>query len=163
MKETLFLVKYGEIALKKRNRGAFVKALKDSIREKLPDLAVSVYETWHRVYVRFSPADREAVASCLERLSHDPEVAALVLFGSRARDAARPDSDLDLLLIRREPELDGAAVQRLWWQHLQQVWDLPLGLDLVVVGRAEADRLAGSRWHAIGYAAREGKVVYVAE
>lgn len=67
MRETLFLVKYGEIALKKRNRGAFVKALKDSIREKLPDLAVSVYETWHRVYVRFNPADREAVASCLSR------------------------------------------------------------------------------------------------
>jgi predicted nucleotidyltransferase len=109
-------------------------------------------------------AERQTVvAACLERLSQDPEVAALVLFGSRARDAARPDSDLDLLLIRQEPELDGAAVQRLWWQHLQQVWDLPLGLDLVVVGRTEADRLAGSRWHAIGYAAREGKVVYVAE
>jgi predicted nucleotidyltransferase len=109
-------------------------------------------------------ANRQAaIASCLERLSHEPGVAALVLFGSRARDAARPDSDLDLLLIHREAELDGAAVQRLWWQHLQQVWDLPLGLDLVVVGRAEADRLAGSRWHAIGYAAREGKVVYVAE
>ncbi len=67
MRDALFLVKYGEIALKKRNRGAFVKALKDSIREKVPDLPVSVYETWHRIYVRFNPADREAVASCLSR------------------------------------------------------------------------------------------------
>ena len=67
MRDSLFLVKYGEIALKKRNRGAFVKALKDSIRGKLPDLSISVYETWHRVYVRFSPADREAVSSCLSR------------------------------------------------------------------------------------------------
>ena len=55
MTERLFLVKYGEIALKKRNRGAFVNALKDSIRAKLPDRQVSVYETWHRVYVRFRP------------------------------------------------------------------------------------------------------------
>jgi tRNA uracil 4-sulfurtransferase len=63
----LFLVKYGEIALKKRNRGAFVKALKDAIRAKLPGLSVSVYETWHRVYVRCSSEDRTAVADALSR------------------------------------------------------------------------------------------------
>jgi tRNA uracil 4-sulfurtransferase len=67
LRERLFLVKYGEIALKKRNRGAFVKALKDSIRAKLPDRPVSVYETWHRVYVRFQPEDRDAVAASLSR------------------------------------------------------------------------------------------------
>ena len=67
MTERLFLVKYGEIALKKRNRGAFVKALKDSIRAKLPGRQVSVYETWHRVYVRFRPEDRDAVATALSR------------------------------------------------------------------------------------------------
>ncbi len=67
MTERLFLVKYGEIALKKRNRGAFVKALKDSIRAKLPGRQVSVYETWHRVYVRFRGEDRDAVAEALAR------------------------------------------------------------------------------------------------
>ncbi len=51
MTENLFLIKYGEIALKKGNRGAFVKALKDSIRRKLPARRLSVVETWHRVYV----------------------------------------------------------------------------------------------------------------
>jgi tRNA uracil 4-sulfurtransferase len=65
--ERLFLVKYGEIALKKRNRGAFVKALKDSIRAKLPGRQISVYETWHRVYVRFRGEDRGAVADALSR------------------------------------------------------------------------------------------------
>ena len=67
MRERLFLIKYGEIALKKRNRGAFVKALKDSIRAKLPGRPLSVYETWHRVYVRCHPDDREAVAAALSR------------------------------------------------------------------------------------------------
>ena len=67
MSETLFLIKYGEIALKKRNRGAFVRSLKDSIRAKLPGLQISVYETFHRVFVRCLPADAVPVATALAR------------------------------------------------------------------------------------------------
>jgi thiamine biosynthesis protein ThiI len=65
--EILFLVKYGEIALKKRNRGAFVRRLKDSIHAKLPALQFDVYETFHRVFVRCGVQDREAVAEALSR------------------------------------------------------------------------------------------------
>ena len=67
MSERLFLIKYGEIALKKRNRGAFVKSLKDSIHAKLPSLQFAVYETFHRVFVRCQEEDREAVADALGR------------------------------------------------------------------------------------------------
>jgi tRNA uracil 4-sulfurtransferase len=67
MSEILFLIKYGEIALKKRNRGAFVRRLKDSIHAKLPDLPFDVYETFHRVFVRCNESDRDAVAGALER------------------------------------------------------------------------------------------------
>ena len=67
MSEILFLVKYGEIALKKRNRGAFVRRLKDSIHAKLPELLFDVYETFHRVFVRCNSVDRDAVAGALER------------------------------------------------------------------------------------------------
>jgi thiamine biosynthesis protein ThiI len=63
----LFLIKYGEIALKKGNRGGFVKALKDSIRVRLPGKTVSVSETWHRIYVRFRQEDRADISRCLER------------------------------------------------------------------------------------------------
>ncbi len=67
MTESLFLVKYGEIALKKRNRGAFVRSLKDSVRAKLPDLPVYVWETFHRVFVRYPAEHRERVAGALSR------------------------------------------------------------------------------------------------
>ncbi len=67
MSETLFLVKYGEIALKKRNRPAFVKKLKDSIRARLPDRQFSVSDTFHRVFVRCDASDRDDVASALSR------------------------------------------------------------------------------------------------
>ena len=67
MTDLLFLVKYGEIALKKRNRGSFVRSLKDSIRAKLPTLQFSVYETFHRVFVRFPPEHEEVIAAALAR------------------------------------------------------------------------------------------------
>jgi thiamine biosynthesis protein ThiI len=65
--DTLFLVKYGEIALKKRNRGAFVKSLKGSIRAHLPEVPFSVSETFHRVFIGCRSADRERVAEALGR------------------------------------------------------------------------------------------------
>ena len=64
---TLFLVKYGEIALKKRNRGAFVKSLKESIRAHLPDVSFSVYETFHGVFIGCRPEDKERIAEALGR------------------------------------------------------------------------------------------------
>jgi tRNA uracil 4-sulfurtransferase len=67
MSEGLFLIKYGEIALKKRNRGAFIKSLKDSVKAKLPGLPFNVYETFHRVFVRFQVEDRDAIAGALAR------------------------------------------------------------------------------------------------
>ena len=67
MSDTLFLVKYGEIALKKRNRPAFVKSLKESIRAKLPGREFSVYETFHRVFVRCAAGDAGDIAAALSR------------------------------------------------------------------------------------------------
>jgi hypothetical protein len=34
---------------------------------------------------------------------------------------------------------------------------LSVGVDLVVVGEEDAERLAGSRWHVVARALREGK------
>ena len=39
--------------------------------------------------------------------------------------------------------------------------DLPLSVDLVVSGSADAARLAGSRWHVISEAALHGRVLAV--
>ncbi|HET6452646.1 MAG TPA: tRNA uracil 4-sulfurtransferase ThiI [Spirochaetia bacterium] len=67
MSQILFLVKYGEIALKRGNRGAFMKRLKDSIRERLPGRQVDVYDTFQRVFVRCDEQDREGVSGALSR------------------------------------------------------------------------------------------------
>ena len=53
--------------------------------------------------------DATALQAGLERLVADPEVRAVVAFGSRARGDGRPDSDLDLAVISALPKLEPAA------------------------------------------------------
>lgn len=102
------------------------------------------------------------VAEALRQVSADPSVKAVVLFGSRATGKARPDSDLDVLVVERTASLDPEAKVSSWWRHFRRLQHLPLSIDLVVSGSADAARLAGSRWHVISEAARSGRVLAVA-
>ena len=65
MSTRLFLVKYGEVSLKKGNRPAFMRALRLAIRRRLP--GSSVYESWHRIYVECRDEDAPAAAEVLRR------------------------------------------------------------------------------------------------
>jgi len=98
----------------------------------------------------------------LARVCAEPEVQALVVFGSRARGQARADSDLDLAVIVRQPQLTPAEKMGCWQRFRGALGPLGVGVDLVVAGAADAERLSGSRWHVFGDVAREGRVLYVA-
>jgi predicted nucleotidyltransferase len=92
----------------------------------------------------------------------EPEVRAVVAFGSRARGEAQADSDLDLVVITRSAQL--TPQQRLdgWRRYRPLLGSVPVGVDLLVTGWQDAERMAGSRWHVMGDMAREGKVLYAA-
>ena len=94
-------------------------------------------------------------------LASQPQVQALVAFGSRARGDARLDSDLDLAVICREPSLTPAEKTERSFGYRQLLGSVGCGVNLVVVGAADAQHLAGSRWHVMGDVAREGQVLYV--
>jgi predicted nucleotidyltransferase len=106
--------------------------------------------------------DPQRCAAALARLCAEPEVRAVVAFGSRARGEARLDSDLDLAVIVRQPQLTGAEKLACWQRFSQALGPLGVGVDLVVAGAADAARLSGSRWHVFGDVAREGRVLHVA-
>lgn len=103
----------------------------------------------------------EEVAAALA--TTDPPPRRVLLFGSRARGDARPDSDLDLLVILPLPSLTPVQRQRALWNLRQAVSPLNLrcGVDLVVVGEADAERLRGSRRHGVARALREGRDLHV--
>lgn len=106
--------------------------------------------------------DSASLRNGLIVLARQPQVQALVAFGSRARGDARLDSDLDLAVICREPSLTPAEKTERSFAYRQSLGSVGCGVDLVVVGAVDAQHLAGSRWHVVGDVAREGRVLYVA-
>jgi predicted nucleotidyltransferase len=80
----------------------------------------------------------------------------VILFGSRARDAARPESDIDLLVIakstqpryRRSAPLYGALS------------DILISMDILVYSPEEVKEWSDVRQAFVTTAIREGKVIY---
>jgi predicted nucleotidyltransferase len=106
--------------------------------------------------------DLEAVIAALAGV--EPRPGRVLLFGSRARGDARPDSDIDLLVVMPQATLTPKERQQALRSLRAALRPLPLtvGVDLVVVGEEDAQRLAGSRWHVVARALREGKELHVA-
>ena len=91
-----------------------------------------------------------------DRLSKKFDIVRIVLFGSRARGEASPDSDYDVLVVA---QTDVPFVER------QGLALLALGkrdfaVDLLMYTPAEAEREAKILGSTLFWAEREGKVVY---
>ena len=104
--------------------------------------------------------DRAMLQAGLEQLIACDGVAAVVLFGSRALGTAQPDSDLDLAVICREPELNSQLRTKRWRTYRAALGGLGCGIDLVLQGQVDAATLSGSRWHVMKDVARHGVVLY---
>ncbi len=88
----------------------------------------------------------------------DPET--IILFGSRARGDARPDSDVDLLVVESTPFTAGrsrfAEATRLY----QALRNMPVSKDLLLYSRDEFEHWKHSLNHVVGRAVREGRVLH---
>lgn len=107
--------------------------------------------------------DHGALVRGLETLAGRGDVRALVVFGSRACAEARPDSDLDLLVIHKAAKIPPEEQISRWQEVRDALGDVGVPVDLLVYGHEDAAWLSGSRWHVLGHAARGGKVLYVAQ
>lgn len=84
----------------------------------------------------------------------------MLLFGSRALGTVWADSDLDLAVICREPELNSAQRGERWRTYREALGRLGCGVDLILHGQNDGAKLTGSRWHVIKDVARHGVVLY---
>jgi predicted nucleotidyltransferase len=80
----------------------------------------------------------------------------IVVFGSRARGDARPDSDLDLMVVA---DIDGSLAERSRVVHTPLI-DLDVPIDLVVYTPQEYARFREWRSSVAGIADREGRVLH---
>ena len=99
---------------------------------------------------------QQTVRKILEEV--DPEM--IILFGSHARGDARPDSDLDLIVV----ESEAFDKQRSRHQECLRLYDALGGLrvpkDILVFSSAEVEYWRDSLNHVLARALREGRVLY---
>ena len=98
-----------------------------------------------------------AVTEVVRRLVEHYHPERIYLVGSSARGEARPDSDLDFLVVLpddtpRESFLDGAIYQRLW--------DIPLAVDVIPFRHKTFEERSGWLMSLPAIALREGKLEY---
>ena len=99
---------------------------------------------------------QQTVRTILEEV--DPEM--IILFGSHARGDARPDSDLDLIVV----ESESFDKQRSRHQECLRLYNALSGLcvpkDILVFSSAEVEYWRDSLNHVLARALREGRVLY---
>jgi uncharacterized protein len=101
--------------------------------------------------------DPAILADIVKRVVEAANPEKIVLFGSAARGAMGPDSDLDLLVIKAG-KFNRHRVTTAIYRNLSGA----IGVDAVVVTPEEVERYRDTHCLVICPAMREGKVVYEA-
>jgi predicted nucleotidyltransferase len=100
-------------------------------------------------------ADETLIAEAGRRLADVAPDARVILFGSRARGDAGPDSDLDLLVVEPEIESRKAEFVRL----RKALRGLDVAIDLVLVTERHVEEWGHFEGTMLGDALREGRVL----
>jgi predicted nucleotidyltransferase len=100
--------------------------------------------------------DEHLIKEAGRRLAAAAPGAKVILFGSRARGEARPDSDLDLLVIERDEVTKRRAESARLRRELR---GLNVALDVIVISARHADEWGHFEGTMLNEALREGRVL----
>jgi uncharacterized protein len=100
--------------------------------------------------------DGKLIDEIIRRIVNAVQPEKIVLFGSRARGDARPESDMDLLVIAQSSEPRYRRSSRLY----SVLSDILVPMDILVYNPDEVQEWKDVRQAFITTALREGKVLY---
>ena len=102
----------------------------------------------------------ETLAGMVERIVSEVDPEQVYMFGSRARGTATELSDLDILVVERDPfgreRSRRREMARLW--RLLAEYRVPK--DILVYSSEEVRHWRGARNHVIAHALREGRLLH---
>jgi predicted nucleotidyltransferase len=106
------------------------------------------------------PVTEELLKEMAEKIVREINPRKVVLFGSHARGTARPDSDLDFLIVEDGP----FNAQRSRRAEMTRLWmlfpDVRIPIDFLVYSPEEVTKWQSSRNHVIHHAMNDGRVLY---
>lgn len=102
----------------------------------------------------------EMIDRMTQRIVREVNPQRILLFGSWARGEANEHSDVDLLVVEREP----FGQNRSRRQEAARIWrclsEFRIPTDILVYSVGEIDLWKDSSYHVVGRALKEGKVLY---
>lgn len=101
--------------------------------------------------------DPEVLSDIVSRVVEVADPQRIILFGSAARRAMGPNSDVDLLVVK-----EGVHRRELAGRIYENLWGVGAAVDVVVVTPDDIERYADSGALVIKPALQEGRVVYEA-
>lgn len=105
--------------------------------------------------------DEEALLKeMVDMIVREVEPEAIILFGSRARGDARADSDVDLLVVEKEPFSPQRSRREETTRLYMLLRKLDVSKDILLYSREEFDSRKNSLNHVVGRACREGRVLH---
>jgi uncharacterized protein len=107
---------------------------------------------------RAGQLDPEVLDDILRRIVAVARPERIILFGSAARGRMGPNSDVDLLVIKRGRFNRGRLVEKIYGQ----LHGAGAAVDVIVVTPQEVERYRDAPSLVIAPALKEGKVVYAA-
>ena len=99
----------------------------------------------------------ELIKEIVGRLAQGLHPERIYLFGSRARDQAGEDSDIDLLVVVPDSDLPRHQREALSYDLL---WGLTTPIDVIVLTRAEFQRASRVKTSLVATVEAEGQVLY---
>jgi len=99
----------------------------------------------------------ELIKEIVGRLAQGLHPERIYLFGSRARDQAGDDSDIDLLVVVPDSDLPRHQREALSYDLL---WGLTTPIDVIVLTRAEFQRASRVKTSLVATVEAEGQVLY---
>ncbi|MCF8210289.1 MAG: nucleotidyltransferase domain-containing protein [Rhodoferax sp.] len=103
----------------------------------------------------------DAINQLVNAIVQEVDPQEVILFGSHARGDARPDSDVDLMVIEQEPFSAQRSRRAECAKLSKALREFPNALDILLYSRAEFDYWKDSPNHVVGRALREGRVIHV--
>lgn len=103
----------------------------------------------------------EVLPEIVRRIDQAAHPERIILFGSWATETNRPDSDLDLLVIEKEPFGPGRSRLTEIGRLERALGRLPYSTDLPVYSKDEVELWQSSTHHIIAKALKEGREIYV--